>query len=1654
MIFSRNEFTKLQCFSSIYNNTRPNILLLATLFLLIPHSAFANHGDLGLGGEACPDIEEAAVYEMDVNAEDHQYFELAPEEASVTVTLTASISGGRCEVWGYDNGISNSCELQSGPVYPRLYRLYIYEKQGSRYQLIKVTNQYPASPASLSVNFGPGVHKLYVKVHANDVICELLEKDTLGKFFTIYVDVPPPTEKDGCCDSSGECKGNPCDASDGNKYQAEIDYQSPIQGLSIERHYNSRNNKDYGLGVGWSTPFLKRLEIGVNALIARRNKGGSEGFIYKNGQWESGANGSLSLSQTASSYTLTLPNGDVETYNLQGNIVSEAYKDYVLTYAYNVSNQLESVTNTYGHAITFTYGPDGHVATITTPNSETYQYTYDTFKNLITVTYPNTHTREYLYEIADLPNALTGINDENNVRYASFGYHTGTGWAVYSQHATTDNDSPQEKYTLLYRYYDGREVTVTDPVGNQQLLNFSTRLGVKKLDRSTDLADNKFFAQFYDSQNNLISRTDEESIKTRYSYNLENQRIDMTEAVGTTEERITTYEYYSPSIDLVTSSSRSSVNTGSQFVTTTTYDTNLKPDIISEAGFQPDGTAITRTIDMDYDNYGRIQQIDGPRTDVSDITQFSYYSCSTGNKCGQLQSIINALSQTTTFNQYDANGHVTKMTDPLGVISDFSYDFRGAVTSMTQTPLGGVSRTTIYTYYPTGLLHTITTPTGTVLTHEYDDAHDLKRITDNLGNKIEYRYDLSGNLTSEKIFDPQGALARVKDTSYDIRNRIATITEVGNITQVVHDAIGNLDQTTDANLHTDDHSYDRLNRLIQTLDALTGITSYQYDANDQIAQINAPNGAITQYVNDDFGRRLEEISPDRGGISYAYDTADNVTSLTQANGEVSNYTYDALNRLLQVSYPANPQENINYTYDENGAGQNGIGRLTGITDSSGSTAYQYDALGNLKKDSRTIGGVVYDINYEYNSDNQLIKIGYPSGRVVTYIRNSISRISSVTTQDSATSPVETLASSINYLPFGPLNSVQYGNNQTANFSYDQAYRLTDIDTSDGATVIQDWQYIFDPVNNVSGLVDLQDSNANQTYTYDAINRLDTGQGSYGDKNYDYDASGNRIVLTDNAVSTIYNYQADSNRLTDTADGTDNWIYSYDANGNTTRKIQDTATGTGFYYDYSARNRLTQVTEKLVNLVKVQGKWVPVEETLVRAINTYNALGQRTTKSTASAVTTYIYDKVGQLLVELDGEGNQIEYVYLDNYPLAIKQASNGSFTPEEVLMDNGDPGTSAVGSWVSTTSRKDYGADYLLASGATSSTYTWTPTLTAGDYEVYARWPSNAQYSSNVPYTVSHNGSQNTVYADHSANGGKWNNLGTYTFSGDGSEMLQVSDANGKTVADAVKFVKVGGSAVSETYFIHHNHLKTPVLMTDKIGQIVWSASYAPFGKATINEDVDGDNQPVTLNVRFPGQYYDAESGLHYNYFRDYDPSTGRYVQSDPIGLAGGLNTYAYVAGNPVNSIDPFGLKCNSQGCWLTPKEANLSKSGKYSEYYDLACANGDSYACSAKEVAANDGILANLTNLRLESSLKDNGWEGCEVGGVMENIRQELAQAHALALSGATESMPKTPSREEISKFHNEIFFDYGADPVFGGDIPLFGNFPFKWCSLPSCQP
>ncbi len=136
-------------------------------------------------------------------------------------------------------------------------------------------------------------------------------------------------------------------------------------------------------------------------------------------------------------------------------------------------------------------------------------------------------------------------------------------------------------------------------------------------------------------------------------------------------------------------------------------------------------------------------------------------------------------------------------------------------------------------------------------------------------------------------------------------------------------------------------------------------------------------------------------------------------------------------------------------------------------------------------------------------------------------------------------------------------------------------------------------------------------------------------------------------------------------------------------------------------------------------------------------------------------------------------------------------------------------------------------------------------------------------------------------------------------FDSSGSELKSYGYKPGSTWTTDPLYMKVG----SDYYFYQNDHLGTPQKLTSVSGAVVWSAKYNSFGKATI------EIETIENNLRFAGQYEDMESGLHYNLFRYYNPEIGRYLRTDPIGSDGGINLFIYVLNNPINRIDPLGLR-------------------------------------------------------------------------------------------------------------------------------------------------
>lgn len=902
-----------------------------------------------------------------------------------------------------------------------------------------------------------------------------------------------------------------------------------------------------------------------------------------------------------------------------------------------------------------------------------------------------------------------------------------------------------------------------------------------------------------------------------------------------------------------------------------------------------------------YNHNGQVVLADGPRMDVDDRVAYAY------DTAGNRTSVTNALGHVTTMTDHNARGQPQRLIDANGVETRLVYNPLGWIVSSTIVSPDddpGKDVTTAYAHDSEGMLLGITLADGVNIINEYDNAQRLVATTNSLGERLEYTLDAAGNRVAEKTYNSTGMLLRDIKRSYDELNRLINVTgAAGQVSSYSYDRNGNLSSITDGNSNTTVQYYDPLDRRIRSEAAYAHHVTYRYDLRDNLTGITDPGGASTHYILNGFDQLTALDSPDEGISNYYYDSVGNRIVSTDANGSSTQLTYDALNRPLQSSF-TDTSLNITYGYD---AGAFGKGRLTSVNDASGITLIDYDHRGNVVFEGRSTGEHAINIAYDYNPADRITKITYPSGRTVDYSYDTAGRPVAINTTGPEGS--RTIASNAQYLPFGPATSLVLGNGIQMNASYNQDYRLTSLVFSS----VFNRDYEYDRAGNIIDIADRRNSLLSQSLGYDSLNRLGTASGGYGNLSYSYDENGNRLTYTNNQVTDQFTYDAGSNRLL----GTNDWVYRYDANGNVIAKSNRSGTDEILYH-YDDRNRLARVTDRKI----VQGETVDSEI----ARYTYNSRNQRTRKQTPDADIHYVYGQRGELLAEINGEGISLrEYIYFNNRPIAVANATFTYEPPEsgpETLLDDSSPGTSSNGTWDQVRKKGAYG-DYYHRSDNSGNHFRWHPgTLKDRDYEIYAWWPKSRKNNPSATYRIQHSGQVSTVIANQSRQGKQWVYLGTYPFNGNGNEYVELSDNGGTTAADGIRLVEMlpppAPLISTAIYYIHSDHLGTPQTLTDQAQRVAWNANYRPFGMATI------DVAEITHNLRFPGQYFDDETGLHQNHFRYYNSALGRYSQADPLGLAAGSNPYHYANNSPHVYVDPYGLAPS----WVGPTAIAISTTG------------------------------------------------------------------------------------------------------------------------------
>lgn len=992
-------------------------------------------------------------------------------------------------------------------------------------------------------------------------------------------------------------------------------------------------------------------------------------------------------------------------------------------------------------------------------------------KNGNSVVYVNSQNFGDQFEIY----ARSGLNNTMRVRYSS----NSSDQSLVN--VTHDLEGTQQTYSFTI---SGKGQFSTTTVNNSFPCMTVNNLPISKI--------------ITDNWNDLtLSSTDKKGVQTNYSYDSLNRVTKIEEAIATSSYRETNYNYDNLSDGSV------NIFTIPTKITSPNLEVNnevsplgliTKQTISSSlSGSNSRTTQYTYNTDVSLPNYKKLKSVDGPRTDVDDMTWYEYDSNAQLSKHTQrvqklspssIKDYVKTYSNYTpaglprqekdfnnldTVTVYDASG-VRVLSKAVGIT-----DSSGAITN---------SRITSYTYDHLGQLQTVQDPLNARTTYYYDNVGNMIKESLPDGSYKLYFYATNDEIKKTEYYNSSGVLdyqdTAILDQNGRIKTRYLGIDHALSMTYA-YDANGNIIKKTDQGNRIESFVYDELNRLKIHTNKLGYVDTQNFDASDNLVSKKAPNnsGSTSSFVN--TNKVSNESNTDYLVKSFTYDSGNNVTKIVNSNRICDFTNYDSLNRISKQScyLSDNTTEEYlkaaySYIYDQDVFGNlnqviypysNWTTKPLGVD-----SFYSYNIYGEIVAKSQIVHkaasmgstNATAKVDYEYDQSGRVIKLTTPKGNIVEYIYHGLT--SSLT---DVKFNGETLITSIVHNTKGEITGWKWGNGATYWASKDTAGRVSSIGV-DGLTPNVNLLYTYqsakaDLVNTITDTV----SGVKQTFTYDNEDQLTDFMVSGGSRNglktsYSYDSNGNRLGSTNNLAGT-YNY--------------------------------------GF--------TLTTNSNKLNSWVK-NNTSVPFT---LHATGEINTLSDMLTGN-----------------FKYDGEGNK----------------------------------------------RREMG--------------------------VPCTHPTAGITTCNMWFDYNHKNERIFSYADTISEGRQ--------FVYDENSHL-ISEYRNSDQAQIVEYIWLGDIPIAaemgndRLIYILTDHRGAPIRGYDATTKAnVWSLDSGPFGESTAIVSVSG----VEINLRFPGMYYDKQTGLYYNHHRYYNPKWGRYMEPDPIGLEGGLNPFVYSNNDPINKADPSGL--------------------------------------------------------------------------------------------------------------------------------------------------
>jgi RHS repeat-associated protein len=771
-----------------------------------------------------------------------------------------------------------------------------------------------------------------------------------------------------------------------------------------------------------------------------------------------------------------------------------------------------------------------------------------------------------------------------------------------------------------------------------------------------------------------------------------------------------------------------------------------------------------------------------------------------------------------------------------------------------------------------GLIQRLSTASGRFIDFNYDASNRISSLEDNVGNVVSYAY-AAGYLSS--VTYPDG---KFEEYTYDTAGHMLT----------VKDRRGNIMATNE---------YDASGRVVKQTLTDGGIYQFAYTLNGsgKITQteVTDPRGFINRYTFNTVGvltQKVEAVGQvEQRTTTYEREAVSNLLlSVTDNAGRKTAYTYDAIGNNTGTTRLAGTAQAVSesYTYEPV------YNQIATYTDALGhTTSYSYDSQGNL---TQIADPLLQQTKISYNAAGQVTRVEDPLGNISQTVYDNTDLIN---TADALGRNTGYFVDSLGRVtavtdPLNKLTQIDYDNlsrvvkrtnalSGRINYSYDGNGNLLSLTDPKGNAT----QYTYDgrnrmlttkdPLLNVSSNVYDLNGNVKQvidrkgqvtTTTYDGLNRPITVTYADGSTiSYAYDAAGRLFSVTDSNTGQILRTYDDFDRLLSETNSRGSVSYTYDAAGRRTSMNVMGQTVTNYSYDNAGR--LTEI---------VQGS---------KTVSfTYDAAGRTTSITLPNGIlASYTYDAANQLTAIQYTKGVVLVGDLTYAYDLAGRRIQMGGSLAQANLPAN----------MVATYDA----ANRLMQFNARSLSYDANGNL-LNDGNKGMTWNARDQLT----------GLSTGASFSYDASGrrlGKTVSGVTTGYMYDGINPVQEFDSVGTTKADLLS----GGV---DQFFARTVNGVTSSFITDALGSTLGLTDATGTFTTQYGYEAYGNSTPSGLLSDNPFQYTgreNDETGLYYYRARYYDPELPRFISSDPIGFAGGINQYTYVEANPVSKTDPLGLE-------------------------------------------------------------------------------------------------------------------------------------------------